>query len=79
MRPWRRIRGLLLRVVLNRPLAVSLGCAIALPGVLLAWRDYAWESAVTDALGLLLVATGVALAYAGISGRQPDWHNGKSR
>jgi hypothetical protein len=74
MRAWRRVRGLLLRVVLNRRAAVALGCAIAAPGVLLAWRDYSWESGVTDGLALVTIATGVAIAYAGISGRQPDWH-----
>ena len=76
MRPWRRVRGLLLRVVLKRPLAVSLGCAIASPGVLLAWRDYTWESGITDGLSLLTIATGAAIVYAGLSGRSPDWNNG---
>jgi hypothetical protein len=74
MRPWRRVRGLLLRVVLDRRAAVALGCAIAAPGVLLAWRDYAWETGVTDGLALLAIATGAALAYAGLSGRRPDWY-----
>jgi hypothetical protein len=74
MRPWRRVRGLLLRVVLKRPLAVSLGCAIAAPGLLIVWRDYAWETGVTDGLALLALASGAALAYAGLSGRRPDWH-----
>jgi hypothetical protein len=36
-------------------------------------RDYAWESGVTDGLSLLAVATGIAIAWAGFSGRRPDW------
>ena len=60
-------------MVLNRPVAVALGGAIAAPGVLLVWRDYAWESGMSDGLALVVIATGVAIAYAGIRGRQPDW------
>ena len=60
-------------MVLNGPAAVALGCAIAALGLLLVWRDYPWESGVTDGLSLVAVATGVAIAYAGLSGRRPDW------
>ena len=35
--------------------------------------DYAWESGVTDGLALLAVATGIALAWAGFTGRKGDW------
>jgi hypothetical protein len=69
----RRLRGLLIRLVLNRPLAIALGAALAAPGVLLMLRDYDWESGVTDGLALLTVATGIAIAWAGVTGRQPDW------
>jgi hypothetical protein len=69
----RRLRGFVIRLVLNRPLAIGVGLAIAAPGVLLMLRDYAWESGVTDGLALLTVATGVAIAWAGFSGRRPDW------
>jgi len=69
----RRLRGLVLRLVLNRPLAIGAGLATAAPGVLLMVGDYAWESGVTDGLGLLAVATGVAIAWAGVTGRKGDW------
>jgi hypothetical protein len=69
----RRLRGLLIRLVLNRPLAIGLGAVLAAPGVLLMLRDYEWESGVTDGLALLTVATGVAIVWAGVTGRQPDW------
>jgi hypothetical protein len=69
----RRLRGLLLRVVLNRPVAMALGIAMALPGVLLLVQDFAWESGVTDGLALLALATGIAIAWSGLTGRQPDW------
>lgn len=69
----RRLRGVLLRLVLNRPLAIAVGALIASPGALLMLWDYAWESGVTDGLALIAIATGVALMWAGITGRHPDW------
>jgi hypothetical protein len=69
----RRIRGVLLRLVLNRPLAIAIGIAIALPGALLLLNDYTWENGVTDGLSLIALATGIAIVWAGIAGRQPDW------
>jgi hypothetical protein len=69
----RRLRGLLLRLVLNRPAALVAGAVIAAPGLMLLVRDYVWESGVTDGLALISVATGFALAWAGASGRKPDW------
>jgi hypothetical protein len=64
---------MLLRFVLNRPLAIAVGSLIAAPGLLLLVNDYAWENGVTDGLSLLALATGIAIVWAGISGRQPDW------
>jgi hypothetical protein len=58
---------------LNRPVAVGTGVALAAPGVLLMMRDYAWESGVTDGVGLVAIATGIALAWAGLTGRRSDW------
>jgi hypothetical protein len=69
----RRLRGLVLRLVLNRRVAITAGVVLAAPGALLMLRDYAWESGVTDGLALLTAATGIALAWAGISGRKGDW------
>jgi hypothetical protein len=69
----RRLRGWLLRLVLNRPLAVSLGAALATPAAIVLSRDFRWESAITDGMALVMFATGVALMWAGLTGRRPDW------
>ncbi len=69
----RRARGVLLRLVLNRPAAILVGAALAAPAAWLLLRDYAWESGLTDGLVMLALATGVALVWTGASGRQPDW------
>ena len=53
--------------------AIAVGAAIGTPGVWLLVADYAWESGMTDGLALLTLATGVALAWTGVTGRQPDW------
>jgi hypothetical protein len=47
--------------------------ALAAPGALLMMRDYEWESGITDGLALVAVATGIALAWAGVTGRRADW------
>jgi hypothetical protein len=64
---------MLLRLVLNRPAAVAAGAALAAPGGALLLHDFPWESGATDGLALVLLATGVALAWAGLTGRRPDW------
>lgn len=69
----RRLRGWLLRLVLNRPAAMIAGAFVAAPGALLLANDYAWESWITDGLALLTLATGTALAWAGLTGRRADW------
>jgi hypothetical protein len=69
----RRLRGMLLRFVLNRPLAITAGALLATPGAWLLLRDYAWETGATDGLSLVALATGAALLWSGISGRQADW------
>ena len=69
----RRLRGLILRLVLNRRAAIAAGAALAAPGGALLLHDFPWESRATDGLALLLSATGVALAWAGLTGRKGDW------
>lgn len=64
-----------MRLVLNRPLAIGLGTALAAPAAALVARDYEWESGMTDGLALVALATGVALVWSGISGRKPDWYD----
>ena len=69
----RRLRGALLRLMLNRRLVIATGVVLASPGVALVASDYSWETGVTDGLALLALATGVALVWIGVTGRQPDW------
>ena len=65
----------MLRLVLNRPIAVAIGTAFASPAVMLLVNDYSWETGVTDGLALLALATGIAIAWAGITGRRQDWYD----
>ena len=73
MRPFRRLRGWLLRLVLNRTASIVLGLALLGPAVWMVMGDYRWETPMTDGAGLILGATGAALLFAGIGGRRPDW------
>jgi hypothetical protein len=69
----KRARGWLLRLVLKRPVAIVLGLVLVAPSVWLLMEDLRWETPVTDGLGLIFGATGVAFLAAGIGGRRPDW------
>jgi hypothetical protein len=69
----KRLRGSLLRLVLKRPAAISLGLVMTAPAVWLLVQDLPWESPITDGLALVLGATGVAFLLTGIGGRRPDW------
>ena len=69
----KRARGWLLRLVLRRPMAISLGLAFIIPAVVLLVRDFPWETPATDGLGLIFGATGTALLLFGVGGRRPDW------
>ena len=69
----RRFRGILLRLVLNRRLTMLVGVVVMAPAVWLLWTDVAWESGVTDGFALIALATGGALAWTGVTGRQADW------
>ena len=64
---------MLLRLVLNRSAAIAAGTALAAPGAVLLLRDFPWESVATDGLALVLLATGIALIWAGLTGRRQDW------
>jgi hypothetical protein len=69
----KRLRGSLLRLALRRPIAIALGLALVAPAAWLLAQDFPWETPVTDGIGLVVGATGVALLLAGIGGRRPDW------
>ena len=69
----RRARGALLRLVYRRRIAAIVGALLTLGFVTLRVFEFGWESGVSDGLGLLVGATGVALLLAAIGGRRPDW------
>lgn len=69
----RRARGALLRLVLQRPVAIVAGVLLLAPAVWLGVEEYRWESGFTDGVALILGATGAALLLAGVSGRRRDW------
>ena len=68
----RRVRGVLLRLVRRRGLAIAVGVTLAAPA---AWLEFNGGSSAwwLDGLGLVLGATGVALIWAGLTGPRPDW------
>ena len=72
---FRRVRGLLLRLVRRRALSAAVGLALAAPAawVQLSGRFGAWW---VEGLSLVAGATGVALIWTGIGGLRPDWFDG---
>ena len=73
----RRARGMILRIVRRRPLAIAVGAALAGPAAWLEFRGSgAWW---LDGLGLVVGATGVALLWTGLMGTPPDWVDSEDR
>jgi len=70
--PLRRVRGVLIRLVRRRALALSIGAALVAPAfwVEFSGRSHPWW---VDGLGLVLGATGVAVLWSGLTGLRPDW------
>jgi nitrate/nitrite transporter NarK len=69
----KRVRGWFIRLVLNRAASIGLGLILLVPALWLRFADYRWETPISDALGLIVGATGAAILFAGIGGRRPDW------
>lgn len=69
----RRARGLVLRLAFARRGAALAGGMLIAACAVLRFADFAWESALSDGVGLLLGATGAALLLAAAGGRRPDW------
>ena len=68
----RRARGLILRLVRRRTLAISIGLALAVPAAWVEWsgRGGAWWM---EGLALVVGATGLAVFWTGLTGVSPDW------
>jgi len=67
----RRARGALLRLVRRRRLTTAIGLAMAVPAayVQFSGRFAGW----IEGASLILGATGIALAWTGLTGVSPDW------
>jgi len=68
----RRMRGVLLRLVRRRGLAMAIGLALAVPA---AWLEFSgrfggWW---VEGLALVVGATGAAVFWTGLTGAAPDW------
>jgi len=68
----RRMRGVLLRLVRRRWLAMTIGLALAVPA---AWLEFSgrfggWW---VEGLALVVGATGAAIFWTGLTGAAPDW------
>ncbi len=71
----RRMRGLVLRFVRRRPLAMATGLALVAPA---AWIEFAnhsgfWDAWWVDGLALVVGATGLAILWTAVTGVAPDW------
>ena len=67
-----RARGVLLRLVRRRVLAMSLGLALAIPA---AWVEFSgrYEAWWIQGLALVIGATGLSIFWTGMTGPSPDW------
>jgi hypothetical protein len=70
--PLRRFRGILLRLVRRRLVAIVVGLALAVPS---AWLELSgrYSSWWLDGLALVVGATGIAILWTGLTGASPDW------
>jgi hypothetical protein len=68
----RRLRGAVLRLVRRRALAITVGLALAIPA---AWVQLYgnYRSWWIEGLSLVVGATGIAIAWTGLTGPTPDW------
>lgn len=68
----RRVRGMLLRLVRRRALAIVVGLALMIPAgwIEFSGRFSAWW---VEGLALVVGATGVAVLWTGLTGPGPDW------
>jgi hypothetical protein len=74
----RRLRGLVLRLVRRRAMAVAVGLALVVPA---AWVEFSDRYGAWWVEGLALVggATGLAILWTGVTGLAPDWVDHETR
>ena len=67
-----RARGMMLRFVRRRRLAMAVGLALAVPA---GWVELSGRAGVwwIEGLALVIGATGVAIFWTGLTGGSPDW------
>jgi len=68
----RRLRGMILRLVRRRALAITVGLALVIPA---AWVEFSgqFDAWWIEGLALVVAATGVAILWTGLTGAAPDW------
>ena len=72
MSTMRRLRGVILRLVRRRALSITIGLLLAVPA---AWVQLSggYDEWWIEGLSLVVGATGIALAWTGLTGPSPDW------
>jgi hypothetical protein len=67
-----RTRGMVLRLVRRRGLAMLVGVALAVPA---AWVEFSGRFSAwwIEGLALIVGATGIAILWTGLTGISPDW------
>jgi hypothetical protein len=67
-----RARGMMLRFVRRRRLAMAVGAALAVPA---GWIELSGRAGVwwVEGLALVIGATGIAIFWTGLTGGSPDW------
>ena len=73
----RRARGSILRLVRRRRLAMLVGLALAVPA---GWLEFSGRAGAwwMEGLALVVLATGLAVLWTGVTGPSPDWVDDES-
>jgi len=73
----RRARGMVLRLVRRRALAIAAGLALAVPA---AWIEFSgrYDAWWVQGMALVLMASGLAVLWTGVTGPSPDWIDDES-
>jgi hypothetical protein len=66
-----RLRGIVLRFVRRRRLAMLVGLVLIVPS---AWVEFSGRASWwAEGLALIVGATGIAIFWTGLTGGSPDW------